>query len=159
MEILKSGTGKCAHSFPCFNAIFKAIARALRQRKSSYRQERMKSKHSFRQSEGGISHLKFLFPGNPNTSSWPKRTKQTNKQQRNYPEHKYHHQPSAVDSTTLPARSGMALVGIEWHGSCTQGQGQQAWGSTRVHGCCGCKDCLYNNVHILHSSFKECLLC
>jgi hypothetical protein len=33
MEKLKSGTGKCAHSFHCFNAVFKAIARALIQRK------------------------------------------------------------------------------------------------------------------------------
>lgn len=46
---------KCAHSFLCFNVVFKALlARALIQRKSGHKQERMKSKHSYNQSDGDI---------------------------------------------------------------------------------------------------------
>jgi hypothetical protein len=38
------------------------------------------------------------------------------------------------------------------------GQDQQSRASTSVDVCCGLKVCLYSNVHILRSSFKECPL-
>ena len=57
------------------------------------------------------------------------------------------------------------LLGLAWPGGDRRtwfpplGKGQQTWASSSVKGGCGCRACLYNNVHSFSSSFEECPPC
>lgn len=53
----------------------------------------------------------------------------------------------------------MAQVGTEWQFFLPLGQSQRIWASVSANGYLGYKACLYNNVLILHSYFKECPSC
>lgn len=55
---------------------------------------------------------------------------------------------SREKKATFTARSSMALVGTEGHGSCPWGRANRHGSPSSVNGYCGHKACLYNDVHI-----------
>lgn len=61
--------------------------------------------------------------------------------------------PKILGGETLQAQHGLAGDRMTWF--LLLGQVQWMWASMSVNGYPGHKACLYNNVHILHSSFKE----